>query len=302
MWLQVVRSTPGVYRAHAATLLPLSLILLGPVYLVLRLFAGQAVRGVAIAGEGGTDELCATLGSGSATIATALLSGLLYAVLAGAATVAVLRPDLPPGATVGPVAALGPARALGETGRRLRPLLGATVLGAAVVAVLLALPLATLGFVQGCYAVGGSAEAIAAWRQALEASGAARAGRTLTWASLVVGMVYVLHAGVKWVVAPQVAIVEGGTARSVLWRSRNLVKGRWFGVAGTLALIAIMQSVFAALLGLPAALIPAAVPGPLAGLVAALLGTLAQVAALPIGAVASVLLYDALRPRAAGVP
>lgn len=290
--LRAYAQRPHVYFTLAALFQAPSFVLLG----TLSEATTQRLR--AVAASGATEEaLCTVIEAAVPLIASSLLSGVLYVILAAAMGVVVFSH------LAGQSASL--ARSLRLTGTRLRPLAAGTLLAVGVVGLLLAIPIAAMGFIQGCYGGEAGAEIATAIRRAAEEAGRTTAARILTFISLLAALVYVVHVAVKWVVMPQAAVLEGGNAARVLWRSRDLVRGRWFKVAGALLVLLILQSLLAGLVGLPFTIIAAlmatfTVGGPFGewiGIVGPILG---QVIAVPVGALGSTYLYLYLRATREG--
>lgn len=245
--------------------------------------------GLSTRGEGADNptDVCGAIGAVTAAAAAGLASGALYVVLTGALAAALLLE----------VAGRSPQplQALALTLGRLRPLAAGTALAVAVVVPLLGLPLAALGVVEGCYGGGGAQEAVAAVRRAAEEAGRSGPARAMAWGSLLLACVYVVHAGVKWVLMPQAALFEGGSATEVLWRSRNLVRGRWLGVALVLAGLLLSQAILSTLIAAPFLFVSYGLSAEQGEPVRAAVRALAQVALLPLGAIGSTLIYLHLR-------
>lgn len=284
-WSAVVAETVRTYARRPLLYAGLALALQGLPYLLLALLSARiwdTLRAAPVLTDPDA-ALCQVLVASVPVIGSSLGSGVLYILLAATAAVPVLLGDRP-----GATSAMG---MLAITASRLQPLLGGTLLAVVIVGVVLAVPLGALALMQGCLGQD-AAEAIAPLKQAAEEFGRTTFGRVLIWLAVLLAMGYVVNAAVKWIVLPQVALVEGRRSpTALLWRSRQLVYGRWWTVAGILLALLVLQSAFSTLLGIPFSVLAALAPPGLRDGIRLLGAALAQVLALPIGALGSTFIY-----------
>lgn len=269
----------------------------GPFLVLALLFQAPTALGLSLVGRHGASlssvaedaevAMCSLWWSALPALSAGLASGVVYVAFAAAVSALVL------GRPAGQPERLMPA--LRSTRARLSPLLGGTLLGTAMVALLLALPIIAVGYAQGCYGTGEAEGAMEALRQATTALSRSGVAKGLVWLSLALAAAYVTFAAVNWIVVPQVALVEGaGTPAWLLARSRELVRPRWPGVALVLFILLLAQGLVSAIVGLPAT-----VAGVLlrAEWLQALGSVVGQVIAAPIGAIGTAIIYERLRER-----
>jgi hypothetical protein len=141
--------------------------------------------------------------------------------------------------------------------------------------------------------------------------GAALLG-TLAWGSLaitLIGIPFAVFLYVAWRFATVVAVVEGGTVRGVLRRSRRVTANRWWRACGVLLLIALVVAVVSEIVTIPFVIV-AGGTGFLTGGTSLSTQTLAIVAVgqlvattlvTPFTACATAILYVDLRMRGEGL-
>ncbi len=109
-------------------------------------------------------------------------------------------------------------------------------------------------------------------------------------------VLYLFRILVKWVLAPQVAVLEGGAPDRVLWRSRELVRGAWWSTLGILLALMVVQSIVSNLLGAIGGLLARSLlEGTIESLAVGAAALAAQLLMLPLPAIGTTLLYLSLR-------
>jgi hypothetical protein len=174
-----------------------------------------------------------------------------------------------------------------------------------------------LGFVASQVATGASFKAVSGayldetpdWRECLQFA-RSKLG-SLMWLSfllvlfLIPAMLACLVPGIylygAWAVAAPVLLLEGVVGRKALKRSRSLVKGRWWPVAGILLLAAILTGIVqAVLLGLTVAVVSVGGNQVAEALANAIGQTTASAITTPFNAAVLTVLYFDLRVRKEG--
>lgn len=281
----VTPCTLRIFRRYWRGCVLLALLLEGPAYLLIEAI-GRPDLGPGAGGSEVDVLVCSLVRSAVPSLASSVLSGLLYVVLTAAIAAHVLLRSVGGGR--------GPWQALSVTMGRLRPLANGALLAVLLVALMVGLPLAALGFIQGCYGAAGG-DMAAVLRQVADEVRQSAVARGVVWLSLLLGVSYLVRVGVTWVVMPQAALLEGGSAPALLWRSRELVQDRWLGVAGTLLLLLIVQQVAAWIVWAPLTFVSYAVTGPVGDALRAGIRIITQAGAVPIGSIGATVLYLYLR-------
>jgi hypothetical protein len=129
----------------------------------------------------------------------------------------------------------------------------------------------------------------------LQAWTRAPATRLYLAATMLVVTVVLFRLLVRWAVAPQVAVLEGGNPDSVLWRSQRLVRGAWWRTLGVLLVLMLAQSLLTNLfVGMTSLLARPVLPIRETSVV---LSVFANLLFLPLPALGTTLLYLDLRTR-----
>ena len=124
----------------------------------------------------------------------------------------------------------------------------------------------------------------------------------------IVGIPAAIYFGVSWLLAPQVLLLEDLGVRKAVGRSRALVSGSWWRVAGIGVLIFLLEAVIQMVFSLPQTILqgvavlsdPSGMGLAVATVLGVLIGTASQVIAGPIWFCGLVLLYYDLRVRREG--
>jgi hypothetical protein len=184
-----------------------------------------------------------------------------------------------------------------------RPLSETAIGGAAEFLVVTPLVTAIVVHVVLTAARGGAPRAREALVSGLEVFGALFAVVVLFAVGVIAGFVAFVVPGivfaVRWAVASQVVVVEGRRGTQALRRSWELVKGHGWWTFAVLFVVNLIASVFAAVLGVPGALVADALDSEAVDLATTMLG---QIVVLPLVALAGTLLFFTLRAGADGPP
>lgn len=278
--ISTIRAHPTIMLGLSAVVAALTQLLLLPVNAV-AFNSGflDPTGGSSAEGLGGS--VGGSLAGGLATATTSLVSVLVTLVLSGLLTIVVGR------------AVLGQGIALKEAWQLTRPrlpaLLGAALLIAAVLAVLIALALAP-----GLVLLASGAPLAASVSLLLVGGLVAGLGSVYLYVSLALG--------------PSAAVLERQPARAALRRSRRLVTGSWWRVFGILLLIQVIAGILASIIAAPFSIglfvtvfTGGEAGGPLALGLNALGATIAAAVTSPFTAAATTLLYLDLRMRREGL-